>query len=219
MKRILFISACLALSVAALAQSDKYTKAMKANIAVLDTTRSTEELTNLANTFERIAVAEKTQWLPYYYAALADMNSAYAYFSDPAVTNKTEKLDPLADKAEVLINKADELSKDNSEIYVIKKMIATIRMMADPMSRYMTYAPVAAQALETAKKLEPENPRVYILEAEDKYFTPEQYGGSKAEAKQLFETALKKFDTFKLQSDIDPHWGRDEANHFLAQMK
>lgn len=219
MKKALFISGCLLLSIAATAQSDKYMNAMQTNIAVLDSTKDPATLTNLAGTFERIANAEKTQWLPYYYAALADISAAVAYFSDPAITNKAEKMDPLTDKAEVLINKADELSKNNSEVYVIKKMIATMRMMADPMSRYMTYGPIAAQALATAKQLDPENPRIYILEAEDKYFTPEQYGGSKAEAKTLFETALKKFDTFKPQSEIAPHWGRNEANYFLSQMK
>jgi hypothetical protein len=219
MKKTVFILSCILLSVATMAQSDKYIGTMQTNITLLDTTKNVTTLTNLAGTFERIANAEKTQWLPYYYSALADINIAYAYFSDPSVTNKTEKIDPLADKAEALINKADELSKDNSEIYVMKRMIASMRMMADPMSRYMTYGPIAAQALATAKKLDPENPRVYILEAEDKYFTPEQYGGSKAEAKTLFETALKKLDTFKPQSDISPQWGRSEANYFLGQMK
>ena len=143
---------------------------------------------DLSNSFERIGDAEKTQWLPYYYAALAEVNAAYLV---PGKQGMAETTDPMADRAELLINKADALSKDNSEIYVVKKMIATLRMMADPMNRYMQYGPQAQQALETAKKLNPENPRIYLLEGEDKFFTPEQYGGSKTEAKALFEEALK----------------------------
>jgi len=30
------------------------------------------------------------------------------------------------------------------------------------------------------------------MEGQDKFFTPEQFGGSKAEAKILFETGIKK---------------------------
>ena len=219
MKRLFFLTTSIALTVTAMAQSDKYIGAMKANIALLDTTRNAAGLINMANTFERIANAEKNQWLPYYYAALAEVNAAYAYSGGAMTGDKAATIDPIADKAEALLNKAEELSKDNTEIYIAKKMIATARMMADPMSRYMTYGPIAAQALETAKKLDTENPRIYILEGEDKFFTPEQFGGSKAEAKALFETALKKFDSFQPQSDLHPHWGRETANYFLAQIK
>jgi hypothetical protein len=219
MKKTIILSAFVLFAVAVMAQSDKYVKAMQANIAAADTTRSVEGLTNMANSFERIANAEKTQWLPYYYAALADINLAYSYAGEQGNGNKAEKIDPLADKAEALLNKAEELAKDNAEIYIAKKMIASVRMMADPMNRYMKYGPIASQALETAKKLDPENPRIYILEGEDKFYTPAQFGGSKEEAKVLFETAIKKFDTFKPQSDIHPHWGRETASYFLKQMK
>jgi hypothetical protein len=118
-----------------------------------------------------------------------------------------------------MISKAEALSKDNSEIYVIKKMIATLRMMGDPMNRYMTYGPQAQQALETAKKLNPENPRVYLLEGEDKFYTPEQYGGSKEEARKLLELATAKYDAFKPASDIDPNWGRAMIQYLMSQMK
>jgi hypothetical protein len=87
------------------------------------------------------------------------------------------------------------------------------------MNRYMTYGPVAQQALETAKKLNPANPRVYLLEGQDKFYTPEQFGGSKTEAKKLFEETIVKVDAFKPESSIHPHWGKSVAQYFLAQIK
>jgi cytochrome c-type biogenesis protein CcmH/NrfG len=96
-------------------------------------------------------------------------------------------------------------------------MIATLRMMGDPMNRYMQYGPQAAQALETARKLNPENPRVYLLEGQDKLFTPEQFGGSKTEARRLFEEALKKYDSYKAETALHPRWGRGTAQHFLTR--
>ena len=130
-----------------------------------------------------------------------------------------DKIDPLADKAQELISKAEALTKENSEIYCLKKMIATTRMMADPMNRYMTYGPVAAEALQKAKSLNPENPRVYLLEGQDKFYTPEQFGGSKTEAKALFEQSLKKYDSYKPETDIHPQWGKSQVLYFLGQIK
>jgi hypothetical protein len=217
MKQFILTFTCLLLMAASFAQSEKYMKAMQEKVVVADSTHSTDALKDLSNSFERIGDAEKTQWLPYYYAALTQVNAAYMMVMGKQGMGPVT--DPMADRAEVLINKAEELSKDNSEIYVVKKMIATLRMMADPRNRYMQYGPAAQTALETAKKLNPENPRVYLLAAEDKFYTPEQFGGSKAEAKKLFEEALSKYDSFKPGSDIDPNWGRNIAQYFLSQIK
>jgi hypothetical protein len=218
MKKGFLLAICVTMVTLGFAQSEKYTKAMEARVTAFDTTRNAEALKDLGNAFERIAEAEKTQWLPYYYAALAHVNSGY-YLTGGQMGGMATTLDPIADKAEQLIAKAEELSKDNSEIFVVKKMIATLHLMADPMTRYTQYGPQAQQALETARRLNPENPRVYLLEGQDKFFTPEQYGGSKTEAKSLFEQALQKYETFKPVSSIDPVWGRATTQYFLSQIK
>lgn len=202
------------------AQSEKFVKAMEAKVTGIDTVRSNEGLQELANSFERIADAEKTQWLAYYYAALSNVNLAFNWaFAAGPMGGNADKVDPLTDKAEQLLNKAEELSKDNSEIFVVRKLIASARMLGDVMGRFMTYGPIAAQALEKAKQLNPENPRVYVLEGSDQFNTPEQFGGSKVEAKKSFETAMAKFNTFKPETTIHPDWGRGQANYFLSQIK
>ena len=214
MKQLL-LAAALFVTAAASAQSEKYVSAMQPRVAAIDTTRDATALNDLSAGFERIAEAEKTQWLPYYYAALAKINSGYS-LTNGKMGGSAALVDPIADKAEALLNKAEALSKDNSEIYVVRKMIATLRLMGDPMSRYMTYGPQAAQALETAKKLNPNNPRVFYLEGQDKFFTPAQFGGSKEDAVTLWNEALKKFDTFKPADGLAPNWGRRNTEYFLA---
>lgn len=217
MKKFLFsLTLLVGIATVATAQSEKFVKAMQDKVVAVDSVRDPQALVDLSAAFERIADAEKTQWLPYYYAALAQVNAAFALGNG---NMKPEKVDPMADKAEALLSKAEALTKDNSEIFIVKKMIANLRMMADPMSRYMTYGPKGAAALQTARSLNAENPRVYLLEAEDKYFTPEQFGGSKAEAKKLFEEALKKYEVFQPATPLDPVWGKTTALYFLDQMK
>lgn len=218
MKKVILLAIGVAMAAISFAQSDKYQKAMEAKVAALDTTRNPEALQDIGNAFERIGDAEKTQWLPYYYAALSHVNSGYS-LTGGQMGGMADKLDPIAEKAQVLIQKAETLSRDNSEIFVVKKMIATLRMMADPMTRFMQYGPQAQEALETAKRLNPANPRVYLLEGQDKYYTPEQYGGSKTAAKALLEEALKKYDAFQPASSIEPRWGRGTTQYYLSQIK
>lgn len=220
MKKIILSITLLVCVVAVFAQSEKYKTAMKDKIAALDSSKDMNALKDLSAAFERIGDAEKTQWLPYYYSAIALINAGnMLYVANPSNVEELKKIDPLAEKAEQMIDKADALNQNNSEIYAAKKMAATLRMMVDPMSRYMQYGSKAQQALETAKQLNPENPRVYLLQGEDKFYTPEQFGGSKTEAKKLFEEALKKFESFKPASDIDPNWGRNITEYFLSQVK
>lgn len=221
MKKTIFIlSAIFAASFSFAQMPEKFVKAMEAKMAAIDTTISVQGLTDLANSFERIAEAEKNQWLPYYYAAYCNATAGLMVGSEgDMMIAKADKTDPYADKAEKLISKAEALEKNSSEIFVIKKMIATLRMMGDVMSRAQTYMPEAASMLAEAKKLNPGNPRVYILEAQDKYFTPEQFGGSKEEAKVLFEKAKQLFETFKPASTVHPNWGKNTVTYFLSQYK
>jgi len=220
MKKLFLSFAILLCTFTVFAQSEKYTSAMKDKIAALDTSRDINTLKDLSASFERIGDAEKTQWLPYYYAALAQVNAGnFIYVANVSNPDELKNLDALADKADQMIAKAEALQTNNSEIFAVKKMISSLRMMVDPMNRYMTYGPKAQEALDVAKKLNPENPRIYLLEGQDKYFTPEQFGGSKTEAKKLFEEALKKYDSFKPASNLDPNWGKNTTQYLLSQIK
>src|SRR5215212_798691 len=173
MKKAGFLIAIISLSNFLFAQNEKYVAAMKKNISQLDSLFQKGNAKELANNFERIGDAEKTQWLPYYYAAYAQILTTY--------TEKDKsKVDPIADKAEELILKAEAIAgKENSEIVVIKSMIATAHMGVDPQSRYMKYGPTALSNIEKAKTLDPANPRPYYLDGQQKFYTPPALGGGK----------------------------------------
>lgn len=218
MKKFFLLATVSLLTLASFAQNEKYTKAMEKLVPAVDTTWNTEKLKELSNSFERIADAEKTQWLPYYYAALTRVNAGYAIMMGGGGMNTSaDKTDPEATKAQELLTKAEALSPNNSEIYIVKKLIATLMLIGDPMNRYMTYGPAAEEALQTAKKLNPENPRVYLQEGSDKINTPEQFGGNKEEGVKLIEEAVKKFESFKPESNLHPTWGMTQAKYYLSQ--
>ena len=213
MKRI-FLTLLFTGSVAAaaLAQSAQFQEAMTKQTADLDSSSSftAEVLQQKSNTFERIADAEKSQWLPYYYAA-------YTQIMQALILKDKDKIDPLADKAEGNLDKAEALSPRNSEIACLRSLVASARLMVDPMSRGQQYGQEAASQLEQAKAYNPENPRVYMLEGQSLFFTPEQFGGSKPKAKTTLELALEKFAAFKPESNIAPHWGEPYTRELLSK--
>lgn len=133
--------------------------------------------------------------------------------------NQISQLDDIAKEAQDYIDKAEALSPNNAEIYILKKMNHGLKMMVNPMERWQTEGQYAQNALSEAKKIDPENPRITIMEAEDLYFTPEQFGGSKEKGIALFKKALEQFKTYKPKSSIDPNWGQGEANYFITQTK
>lgn len=186
---------------------------MKANIAAIDTSfKNPQNLLDLANKFERIATAEKTQWLAYYYAALCQVN--YTYMEQ----DKT-KIDAIADKASELIDKADVLQPNNSEISCIKSMIASAHMMVNPMQRFMEYGPEAQSFIDAAMQQDPTNPRPEYLKGQGLKYTPEQFGGGCATAKPVLQSSLAKHNAFKPASEIHPNWGKQRVEMLIGECK
>ena len=115
------------------AQSAKYAGAMKKTLTDLDSAKTAEQLQNASNSFERIATAEKDQWLPYYYAAYSLLMKNY-------MDKDISHIDAEMDKADMLLSNAEALSANNSEITTLKAMNTQRRMEVD-MSRYQTLGP------------------------------------------------------------------------------
>jgi hypothetical protein len=202
-----FLAIALLISMTAGAQSAKYTEAMQKNIALLDSAKSVDQLLSLASTFDRIGDAEKTQWLPYYYAALAQTWIGWM----PATTDK----DANAAKINAYLAKAEAIEK-NSETYAIENMAATQQMLVDPQTRWATNGKDAAAALQKGLELDPNNPRLYYLQAMSLFGTPTQYGGGKDKAKPVFEKSIALYKSAQ-PKPLYPTWGEKQAENMLAQ--
>jgi hypothetical protein len=213
MKKIILSALCVASSILLFAQSERFTAAMKKNLDGLDTSfRTPASLLAVANNFERIAIAEKTQWLPYYYAAFCQVN--YGFME----TDKT-KVDGYADRATHLINKADSLAPNNSEISCIKSMIASCHMLVDPMTRYMEYGKASSENLEAAIAQDPTNPRPHYLKGQGLRYTPEQFGGGCKTALPEFQTAMSKYEKFNPAGELYPNWGKPQVEQLIKDCK
>ena len=201
----------LLIAFASFGQSDKFQKGMEKTMTMLDSAKTSDDYTSVAAAFERIGDAEKTQWLPYYYAAFCNIMKG---FQDPKV-NKDE----VATKAEELIAKAEAIEPKNSEIFILKNMTSTLHMLVDPQTRWQQYGPRGNEALATAKQLNPNNPRAYLMEGQGIFGMPVQFGGGKDKAKPIFEKSITLFEAQKPPSSFAPHWGKSSAERMLALCK
>ena len=210
MKKLLLIVTTF-ISAVAFSQSEVYTKKMQQTLQLLDSAKTVQSLQEVSATFERIGDAEKTQWLPYYYAALCQTNIGW-------MDTKTDK-DKLAENTNLIIAKADVLAPNNSEIFCLKSMVATQQMLVDPQSRYMKYGAASNDAIAKAKFADPSNPRPVYLEAMNVFGTPPAFGGGKDKAKLIFEKALALYNSFKPASALHPNWGKKQTEDMILQCK
>jgi len=215
MKKTIFFLVATFLVATSFSQSEKYIAAMKKNIAEIDSAlikNDAARLVDIAASFERIGDAEKTQWLPFYYAAYCQITFSFIK-NDPASN------DGIADKADQLLEKAEALEKSNSEVSLLKAMSASLRMLVNPMERWMDLGPKIQNYSQDAMTQDPTNPRPYWFSGVSLKNTPEQFGGGCGTAKPQLDKAMELFGTFKPASDLHPNWGKQVCERDAAGCK
>lgn len=196
----------------AMGQEDPYTSAMKSAIEMMEQASEPGELAESANRFERIATAEKSRWMPYYYASYSLVSMSYDE-SDGG------QRDLILDRAQDLLDQALDLEPKESELHVLQAFLYPSRIIIDPMGRGMIYMEKIFASLGTAKALNPENPRSYFLEGINKLNLPPSFGGGADVAKPILEVALVKFEAFTNEDPLWPGWGEETTRTELEKLQ
>ena len=153
MKKILVVIAVLfAVNITAQTQ---YEKGMGKAMQLWSQQKNTEAV----QLFERIASAEKDNWLPSYYAATILIIEGFS-IKDEA------KLTAHLNRAQDLLDTANYISKSNPEIIITQAMLNTVYVAYDGQKYGMKYAGENAQLYATALKIAPNNPRVILGKAQ-----------------------------------------------------
>jgi hypothetical protein len=208
MKKVIFSISLMAIVSLMFAQNQQYYQTMGQNLQLFSTSQIVQDWQNIANQFERISNAEKKEWLPLYYAAQSTIFMAFAE------QDKT-KIDAYLDIAQKYIDNALLLAPNESELHVLQGLLHQARIGVDMMARGMQYMQLSEESFGKAKILNPENPRIYYLQAQSIYYTPEMFGGGKQNALPLFKQAKEKFDKFEPVSPISPNWGKEDNQKLL----
>ena len=161
--------------------------------------------------FERLLADTSKPWLVHYYIGLADYRLVSYYFS----AQDKDKSKPFIEDGIQQLQQCLELREDFAEAHSLLSSMYGNKIAVNPLTA-MTLGPKSGKEMDKAMKLEPKNPRNYLIEAWSAYYTPKMFGGSKEKAKSYFEQAIAYFDSFEVTDPILPDWGHDEAYAWLG---
>jgi len=162
--------------------------------------------------FERIASAEKTNWLPNYYIGMINAIEAF----NP---KNREKATALIEKAQNAVDNATLISPNNAEIMVLQAMVYTAILIQDPMTNGMKYSGLAMEQYYKALAIAPNNPRVVFSKAEFEIGGAKWSGASTKPMCEQIAKSIELFATFKPETAFHPNWGLDRANEALKNCK
>lgn len=188
-------------------------KPLKNAVAEFDSTNQVKGYFQSLNKFERIISFDKDNWIPYYYSALCLLNIA--------MESEQGEIDEYCDKADDYIEKADSLKPNNSEIYCLKALTASVRISVSPEERGFRFVTLSNSYLSKAQNLNNSNPRVYYLKGMNTINMPPMMGGGIDAAMKHFENALKLFNKEQKVQDnsILPHWGYKSCESVVEKLK
>lgn len=202
MKNLLLTTALfLGLGLAVNAQSDRFAKGMESILTKMDSIKSQQDYINSGASFQRIALAEKTRWEPYYYSAYCKIMAAF-------MEQDKDKVDAILDPAEADLNAALAIDSKNSEVYTIQAMLYQARISVS-FTRGMKFSGMANESIEKAIVMNPANPRAYFIKGQNIFHTPSMFGGGAENAKPQFEKAMALFNAQDTTiKSFSPSWGK-----------
>lgn len=167
-----------------------------------------EKLKEISSKLERLATFGDKEWLVNYYLAL----NSYR-ISTVAYDNK-EMSEKYIESAKEAVQKSIKDKDDFSESHALFSSILGMEIGFKP-HLGMTNGIQSGREIEKAKKLDPENPRVYMIDGTGKLYTPAMFGGGIDKAIGLFEKSAELFLQEK-DRGIYPDWGKDEVYVWLG---
>lgn len=193
-----------------MAFANKYETAMESALQKLYTANSLETYIEVASTFERIGIAEKSEWLPFYYAGLGYIWSSHQ-------TQDGATIDNYLDKAQKLIDNASELSANNDEIITLQGYIYMMKVVVDPMSRGPEFSGRAMQEFQKAAGMNSDNPRALLMLGRMQMGTDQFFGNDLSESCGMISKATQMFENQTAKNKLDPSWGQEMAIMFMKE--
>ena len=198
----------LLLTTTFLVAQDQYTKGMTKALELWGEGKIIEA----SNLFERIAMAEEDNWIPYYYVAQVNTVASFGEKDE-------QKLTQQLDRAKEFVDIAKRISPDNPELLVQEAMINTAWMAFDGATYGPTLSGKNMQLYNQALQLAPENPLVLFSKAEWDMGTARYFGKDTTPYCKDVEKAVELFATFENEEPFYPNWGAERAKQVLDECK
>ncbi len=195
-------------------KADDYTDAMvKAVKKMGDAADKNDKaaLTKVRGDFERILQLKKNEWMVNYYLGSLDyMLSRFA-----ADEKNNDDVKKYTESAIALLDKSTDVNDQFADAFIMKMAVQGNRWQYEP-NKMNDIIAKTTEAKDKAYKLEPENPRYYLIDGYMTFYTPESFGGGVDKAQPMFEKAWEYSKTYKPKDETYPNWGNDQAAGMVA---
>jgi hypothetical protein len=196
-------------------KADDFTDAMlkaKKNLQTAMNSYDEKALVKVRGEFERILQLKKQEWIVYYYIAVVDYSIASSAMGEKPDKDKLKK---YTESGLNYLEKSILIRDDFSDSYVLRYALNFNRWVyeQDKMADIMQQS---SEAKEKAEKLDPENPRFYMMDGMATFYMPEAFGGGAKKSTPIFEKSIELFNKRVEKEAYYPDWGKDLAYGFLA---
>jgi hypothetical protein len=175
-----------------------------------DTTSSFSKKMAASSKLELLANMESESYAVNYYAAYSKAMISYME------TDKDRK-DMYLDVADAFLLKVKQLQPKNEESFILAALIANARLVVDGGSRWKKQGDIFNVNIDSAKLINPNNPRIYHLKGVAVYFTPKMFGGGAKNALEYLEKAKTLFPGQVNGNILIPFWGEKRNLYFLGE--
>lgn len=162
--------------------------------------------------FERIAAADKNNWLPNYYVAMVNTTTSFS-------TKDATTVNALLNKAQDALDSEMVKDQNNAELLVMQAMIYTSWVVLDPMTNGQKYSPKVIELYSKAHEIAPNNPRPIFCKAEYEIGGAKYFGSDTKPMCEQIAKSIELFGTFKPETPFSPNWGLDRAQEALKACK
>ena len=192
-----FLLILLCSSFLAHTQSNKYETGLSSATELFYRMQTKEEHELAFNKFELLSNAHPHEWLPPYYASIVKARMSLSKLGDR---------DATADEALNWVIKAKK-NQLNDEVLCAESLANTAKMAISPMRRWLSYESKIKNPLRLAKNINPNNPRIYVLEAHVQQQLPSLFGGGCKAAVPIAKKAEKLLELQGINRGNLPRWG------------
>lgn len=163
--------------------------------------------------FERILSLEKKEWLVHYYIAYCD-NQLVAFSMEKW---DKAKIKSLVNDGVKHLEKSVKMKPDFAEALALMSSLYGTKISVMPWAAFW-YGPKSGKLMGEALSIQPNNPRINLINGISMKFTPEQFGGGLKSSKLSLLKAAELFQTDNPEP-IMPSWGHSDTYAWLGQIE
>ena len=204
MKHLIYL-AFLVVSTITQAQSN-FEKGMDKALSLMEAGKFQES----EQLLERIAGAEKSEWLPHYY--IARINSMISWNEKDETVLRAQ-----LEKAQKHLDAAFKIDESNPELVIMQAQVLTNWVAYDGMTYGMKYGAKISELYGKAIALQPENPRANFCKAEWEIGSARYFGKDTKPFCQQIEKSIELFANFQSPSELHPNWGLNRAKEAMSE--